>query len=373
MEGCGVNQGQPAGLVHRTRRAFKCVWNKQEINDINTRLQNFRGEINAYCIYRIRKTQLEDRVNQPCKSDLESVVAQVTRLGASVEGLSLQQSSLGTDLDSSQRTTLEALSSLKNDNMQLVTGVNQATSALVGQKMLLQTVLQEALGEFRKEMLPLVKSEFHSAAEAELAKAHGLMLHEVRGMLFEQMMQGQQPDNHASSAESQQSCDTMTSASASIGEDMTFSSKDRVLHDHDLLANQGPERTHESTTIVAYDTTWEKETAFATFQVRSRHTVSFDQQFRATETYEIAARVLPTSRCWFATGCEINFKRVTDVRGVPSWTWKQPQTYRVLDDNDEVFDCIRDNDIDTVRTMLSSKTMFPSDRDHYSNTPLHVS
>lgn len=77
------------------------MWNKQEINDIITRLHNFRSQITAYCVYQIQETQLEDRINQPSRADLETVKAQLARLGAPIEGISLQQSNLGTGLESS--------------------------------------------------------------------------------------------------------------------------------------------------------------------------------------------------------------------------------------------------------------------------------
>lgn len=157
------------------------------------------------------------------------------------------------------------------------------------------------------------------------------------------------------------------------GGDMVFSSRKCVLYDYDLPENRDPERTRERTTIVLYDMNWKKLTAFGNFHVRSRHTVSFDQQFRPTETYEVTARVLHASRCWFATGCEINFKCVTDAGGVRSWTWKQPNTYRMLDENNKVFEAIRDNEVDTARDMLSNRKMFPSDRDQDGYTRLQVS
>ncbi|KAI1370885.1 hypothetical protein F4677DRAFT_457542 [Hypoxylon crocopeplum] len=407
LETCGIQPGQNASRLQRVKKAFRAIWNKREIEEISNRLDSFRSELILYYAFQGRKTQLDQQARQSTTNNayvdrldnlsslIEGLRHDVDRTGnsqhsevlksiaesrtensqfhtrAAQQILANQTSVLGT-LDSLQ-TSMTALNvGLQNVNTQQPETIESLARVRVENSTLLATathqvplagdlgasfeyVLRPLLEEYGDKMLAEVKKEFRGRARCEMDN----LIKGAFPALDE--MQSRSKEAQRNAVDEMDIDETDTDSELSKSRCSSSGSHSIIPPDR-----RTPRWQDKNSITMLFQKRWRTETSLGIFMLRIWDRVHFDAFGRSTRIYELTAQFTPSPR-WLSTGCSITYENKTDARGGPTFCFRLPKTYRVLETDHEVWDAIRDGDVSTIQSMLSQKLISPSDRDIYGS------
>lgn len=321
------------------------MWNKREIEDINTRLQHFRSQLDLHMTYGIRQAQAQSYASQASRDDVRDL------------GTSLQALQLKSETDTTQ--ILQSLAEVKVENSRFHAQVTQATPGATISETSLQHVMRSVFDEYEEHILAGVEKRFRSAAQSELGYARESLLRAL-------------PKKQVEAA------NTAISISPTMNEEYTVTTRRRqdsfqeesfnparLCHDWQKNA-----KSKKKNTTIIYKNYWGKDTSFGTISLYFMRSVVFSDDRLTTCVHTVTADLIPSPR-WLTAGFSIKYQSLTDPRGNPKFVL-QPQTYRVLDINHKVWGIIQRGDTVSLRMMLSQRIVSPFDRAHDGSTLLTV-
>ena len=149
----------------------------------------------------------------------------------------------------------------------------------------------------------------------------------------------------------------------------TYSESLSTPADSQRSSRQGKNMPREDITLL-YRSSWFKVSRLGVFSLEVARSTIFDEDGHPTSVYHLEMQLLP-SICWFTTGCSIAYQSFTDRRGKPKMVL-QPEVFRILGLDHDVWRVIREGDNMSLREMLATRLISPSDRDYLGRTLLHV-
>lgn len=346
LESCGVNTQQKDSRFQRVKHVFKCMWNKREIEDINTRLQYFRSQLDLHMTYGIRQAQAQSYASQASRDDVRDL------------GTSLQALQLKSETDTTQ--ILQSIAKVKVENSRFHAQVTQAAPVASISETSLQHLIRSVFDEYEEHMLAGVEKRFRSAAQSELGYARESLLR----ALPEKQAEVAKKSIPISRASDEECVSTIERRQDSFEKESFESVKFR----RDWQENA---KLKKQNTTIIYKQYWVKRTPFGIIWLYFVRSVVFSNERLATCIHTVTADLIPSPR-WLTTGFSITYQNSTDPRGNPRFIL-QPQTYRVLDDHHQIWGVIERGDTDSLRMMLSQRIVSPFGRCCNGNTLLLVS
>ncbi|KAI1771881.1 hypothetical protein F4818DRAFT_454381 [Hypoxylon cercidicola] len=399
LKKCGIQPGQNASRLRRTRVAFKAIWNKKEIEGISNRLQLLRSDIILHYTVQIKKTQLDQQTRQSTTDDIQAIQSSIDALGQLIDGLKhdiegaannrrseiinsitetrtensqlhaqASQQTLANRLVLSEKLdgihssmtamniTLENIQSRQSESFESISQVKVENSAFLASVTQQVPLGSDSSASFQNVIRPLFE-EYIEKALAEMKKEYRITARSEADHLLNDLL----PTLH----EMQSFCTVTQGNPIGITDEDTTeayheSSKSQVhlgeIRNAEPLAPHQLDKTNVS---VIYRNRWRRKTGLGVFSVIMRDRVHFDPSGRVTKLYELTAQFNPSPR-WFATGCSITYKYKSDARGSPEFGLK-PKSYRVLEDGHVAFKAIMSGDISTLQSMLAQRFISPSD------------
>lgn len=345
LESCGVNTQQKDSRFQRVKHVFKCMWNKREIEDINTRLQYFRSQLDLHMTYEIRQVQAQACASQASRDD-------VRELGTSLEAFKVKA-----EIDATQ--TLQSMAEVKVENSRFHAQVTQAAPVASISDTSLQHLMRSVLDEYEERMLTGVEKRFRSAAQSELGYARESLLR----ALPEKQAEVAKTTLFTSPMMNEEYIATTRRHQDSFQEE-SFTPA-RLCHDWQENA-----KSKKKNTTIVFKKHWKKYTSFGIISFDFMRSVVFSNGRLTTCVHTVTAHLIPSPR-WLTTGFSITYQNSTDPRGNPRFIL-QPQTYRVLDDHHQIWGVMERGDTDSLRMMLSQRIVSPFDRHCNGSTLLTV-
>lgn len=335
LESCGVNTQQKDSRFQRVKHVFKCMWNKREIEDINTRLQYFRSQLDLHMTYGIRQAQAQSYASQASRDDVRDL------------GTSLQALQLKSETDTTQ--ILQSLAEVKVENSRFHAQVTQAAPVASISDTSLQHLIRSVFDEYEERMLVGVEKRFRRAAQSELGDTRESLLQALPEKQAEVVKK-----SIPISSTSDEDCALTTQRRQDSSQDESFNPS-KLSHDR----RENAKLKKRNTTII-FREDWEKCTSFGTIWLHFVRSVVFSNDRPTTCVHTVTAHLIPSPR-WLTTGFSITYQNSTDPRGNPRFIL-QPQTYRVLDDHHQIWGVINRDDTDSLKMMLSQRIVSPFDR-----------
>ncbi|KAI0134267.1 hypothetical protein BJ170DRAFT_192612 [Xylariales sp. AK1849] len=357
LKACGTQDGH-SSLAKRTKLALKCLWNKREIQDMATRLDHFRSEIHINLTRQIQQEQAANQALQPTKDNFELMLRRVDELKTDIQSL---KSGIDVKPENKISEVLKSIAELKVENAQFHAQATQAFSSHNDANASFQGVLRPFFDEYQERFLAEVRKELRGTARAEMAS--------MRALLFDALPEIQQriPDDQRSPETADEHDSTTNEEEQDIQTETELVELHRLRNCKEIASR----RQRKNDVSLLYMKHWNKKTKLGHLSIMLRHKAIFDYDRSTRSVYEVVAHFTP-SPSWFSNGYSLTFQKKLDSRGVPKFGF-QPQTYRVLGRGHEGLEAICRGDVNTVRTMLCQKTLFPSDRSKDGYTLLHVS
>ena len=343
LEECGVKDKKTSRLI-RTKRVFKCMWNKREIDEINARLEYFRSQLALQKIHRIQQIQGKSYAAQASRHDIQDV-------RTSVEGL-------GPKLDANTAEILRSIAEVKVENSQLHARAIQEAPSGSRSEASLHHLVKTILDEYEERMAANVEKRFRAAFAAEFD--------DIRKSLPQSFAETQPQEMTQEMA--QDIDDPLCSQYVSRGGNI-YTKPVFTPDNFQQSSRQDHTRAREGGTLL-YSSWWIKTSRLGDFHLRVTRSIIFDEHGLPTSIYDLFLLLLP-SPCWFTTGCSITYQSFTDRRGRPKIVL-QPEIFRILDRDHDVWRAILEEDNMSLRDMLDMRLVSPSDRNVNGNTFLHV-
>ncbi|KAI2609247.1 hypothetical protein GGR54DRAFT_632994 [Hypoxylon sp. NC1633] len=395
LRSCGIQIGQNGSRLQRAKVAFKAIWNKREIEEISSRLQFFRSELNIHYTFQIWNKQVDQYDRQSTTDDIQAVLDRLESLKLSIDSVKL-------DIDgalSNQRSDIiSSLAEMKSDNSQLHTrAAEQARAnqtAVLGRLDNYETSINDGFENIKigLESLASVKVENSTflattRQQVPLASELGPVFGNVLRPLFEEYK-----ESFLEEVKKEYRDDILPALGEmqyrSKGVQQNYTSADdedelgEIQDDYqptsssleswrEVLPDAHPRQLGKDSITWIYNYFRYKKTSIGTFSLMIRNRVRFDIFGLPTQKYELTAQFTPSPR-WLSTGCSITYKKLVDSRGEPTFCFRLPKIYRVLGEDHEIWDAIRYGDLTKVQSMLSQKLILPSDRGVRSDTMLYL-
>ncbi|KAI1462406.1 hypothetical protein F4805DRAFT_132829 [Annulohypoxylon moriforme] len=411
LDTCGIQPGQNASRLQRAKGAFKAIWNKREIEEISSRLEYFRSELILYYAFQTRKTQLELSERQSSKDDIQPVLDKLDDLGPMIEsvkrgvydkynvqhsellgsiadaqsenvrlhtqaahrgiegqstvlnrleGLQASMTTLNVgvqDIRCQQSGTIESLAQARVENSTFLAGITQQVSLASNSSSTLQYALRPLLEEYKEKFIAEVKKEFRGTARSQMNNMFENALPALDEM---QSLSTTIPPRYA----------TVVSEAISETDRTDFGSQSSSeLQNLDTVKKRSHGKFDKNSFTMIYHKRRWFVSDIGTLSLFIRDCVHFSASGTPTEVYELTAQFIPSPR-WLSTGCSIIYKNRIDARGSPELGLRL-QSYRVLDDNHEVWRAIGRDNISHIQDMLSQKIISTSDRNVDGRTLLH--
>ncbi|KAI0835280.1 hypothetical protein F5Y06DRAFT_289188 [Hypoxylon sp. FL0890] len=402
---CGIQPNQDGRRARRVKTAFKCIWNRREIEEISNRLEHFKSELTLHYAFQTRKTQLDLQAQQPRKDDIQAILDKLNGIGISIndtrrslddkvnvqhtrllgcveelraqnsqchtqtaqraaadqtvllnrlDGLNASMTALNVGLQSvhaQQSSTFESLSQVRVQNSSFLASISQQVPLAGDGGSSLQLAFRPLFEEYADKIVEGVKKEFRGVARSEMDNFLKSALPTLDEMQCHSTKTQRNPPKTA----------------VEVGPETD--SHDIRTGDFNRLDNQAPGRVDKNSITVLYQKVWWMDTRLGQLSFRIRDRVYFNTFGSPTTAYELTAQFIPSPR-WFSTGLSITYERRGDARGSPDFGLRL-KAYRVLEHGHEVWQAIRDDDISSIQYMLSQKLISTSDRDIYGRTLLH--
>ncbi|RYP63429.1 hypothetical protein DL771_009282 [Monosporascus sp. 5C6A] len=337
LEACGVGARQADKRLNRAKRALKCMWNRREIEEINTRLQYFRSELGLHMTYGIKQDQAQSHATQASASDIRV-------LRDSMQALRVKS-------DANAAEILRSVAEVRVENSRFHAQATLAAPAALGCEASLQHLMRSLLDEYEERFLEGVEKRFRGAARLEMANARTSLLQGMQEMQVDTAETSRHDDYHSDDEY----------AMADQTDATTFKEEPRLeCHELQWPNRQNSERPRKENISIISKTWWGKNTSLGKLSLDIKRTVVFSDYQPATSVYNLTAHLIPSPR-WLATGCSFTYQSLTDPRGKPKLEL-QLETYRILDRDHEVWRVIKTGDITRFRTMLNQRLVSPSDR-----------
>ncbi|RYP22095.1 hypothetical protein DL765_001854 [Monosporascus sp. GIB2] len=348
LKACGVGAQQADKRFNRAKRALRCMWNKREIDEINSRLQYFRSELGLHMTYGIKQAQAQSHASQASADDVRVIRD------------SLQ--ALGIKSDANAAEILRSVAEVRVENSRFHAQATQAAPAALGCEASLQNLMRSLFDEYEERFLEGVEKRFRGAARLEMENLRASLLQGIQETQVGTAETAQHDDYHSDHEY----------AMADRTDEITFKEEPR-LEWHELQGPTGQRsgrRKKENISFISR-TWWYKDTRLGKFSLHITRAVVFSDYQPATSVYGVTVHLVP-SPCWLASGCSVTYQSLTDPRVKPKLEL-QLETYRILDDDHEVWGVIESGDLAKLRTMLSQRLVSSSDRDKFGGTLLHWS
>ncbi|KAI1768090.1 hypothetical protein GGR53DRAFT_518105 [Hypoxylon sp. FL1150] len=413
LEKCGIQPIQNASRLRRAKVAFKALWNKNEIQELSTRLQFLRSEINLHYTIQIKSAQLDQQARQPTKDDIQAVQRSIDGLETLIDSLkhdidgaasnrscglissitSLQTEnsrmhnqaaqqafanhiSLSEKLDdlqsamaaintnlgnvqSRQSETFESVAQVRVQNSEFLAKATQQIPQSDNSSASFQDVIRPLFEEFMERTLAGTKKEYQFAARSEADHLLKDVLHALSKMQYgNSTVQG-----HV--------VDATDEDNTGLGRETPKSRKSSVV-----FPSSGPQdrdipcQLNKGNIAIVYMKKWRRENSLGRFFLMIRESVKSGLSGRAISLYELRAQFIPAP-CWFTKGYSITYESLSDARGSPAFGLKL-KTYSVLEEDHDAFRAIYDGDVVTLQSMLSQKLISPSDRNEYGLLLLQI-
>ncbi|RYO83913.1 hypothetical protein DL766_008287 [Monosporascus sp. MC13-8B] len=139
LEACGVGAQRADKRFNRAKRAFRCMWNKREIDEINTRLQYFRSELGLHMTYGIKQAQAQSHASQASADDVRVIRDSVQALGVKS--------------DASAAEILRSVAEVRVENSRFHAQATQAAPAAMGCEASLQHLMRSLFDEYEERFL----------------------------------------------------------------------------------------------------------------------------------------------------------------------------------------------------------------------------
>ncbi len=322
------------------------MWNKREIEEINTRLQYFRSELALHMTYDIKRSQDQIHTSQASRSDIQE-------LRASVQALECKSYASAEEISRS-------VAEVRVDNSRFHAQVTQAVPASLGSEASLQHLMRSLLDEYEERLMTGVEKRFRAAARSEMDGFRGSLSHALRKIRFE--------DEEAI----ERTVDIEEYERTLTDHTPTIDSRGERLEPHAPRRCDGQSRIRsrkESTSRIS-NSEWRFDNRLGRLYLRVSRSVIFDDDHPRTYVYSVTMHVVPSAR-WLTTAFSVTYQSLTDPRGKPKIII-QPETCRVLGRDHDVWRAVMPGDITPLRMMLSQRLVSPSDCDDTGRTLLHV-
>ncbi|KAI0169541.1 hypothetical protein GGR52DRAFT_573605 [Hypoxylon sp. FL1284] len=401
---CGIRPGQNANQYRRAKEAFKTIWNKKEIGEIANRLQLLRSEINLHDTVQIKKVQFDQqRANiegfQAVQRKIDSLGPQIDGLKRDIDeatskrGSEIINSILESRTENSQAHAREAQKALSNhtvlskklDNLQSsmdtmdislksirsqqsesfepmaqVSVRNSVFFAETTQQTALddvsgasfQNVIRPLLEEYMEKVLLEMKKEYRASARSEA----------------DHLLQGLSPTLHEAQSRIMASREIDVSVVSEDKTETCWESSESHNYARNDETPASSQRAKENVSTI-YRSAWWKQTSFGHFMLVVYDQVHFDRYGWATRLYNLSVQFIPPLR-WLATSSSITYESRSDARGSLGFGLKY-KTYRVLENDHDVFDVLMNGDVSILQNMLSRKLVSPSDISEFGWPLLH--
>lgn len=415
LENLGLLSAQHGSLRRRGKAAWKWVWNKKEIEETAAKLHRFGAQLAFHMTYQIRETQQEQRTWQSSKDDIQDVIHRINDVTHAVENL---RNDVCEKLGRHHEEVLDSFTELRNQNSQLQVQMTQEISstsltlssgignleASVSAMMLKQSEEMKMYHSDIRQSLATVQvenSEFHGRTTQIMPQADNFnntcfrdvlrsMLDEYQEKLLSEVRKEfrgtARSEMESLQNEALQALDRMQTDSQGYNSEAQTTPEYEIEPYHDDTrtglvetntmeeAQREPQkygRQQKKDITMNFTKIWWIETRMGNFSLIIQDKVIFDPIKPPINVYELTAHFIPSPR-WCAKGCSVAYRKTTDSRGSPQFGL-QLETYRVLDDDHEVWEAIWDSNVDLIRSMLAQRVIFPSDRGMNGSTLLHVS
>ncbi|RYP86967.1 hypothetical protein DL770_004848 [Monosporascus sp. CRB-9-2] len=347
LKACGVGAQQADKRFNRTKRALRCMWSRREIDEINTRLQYFRSELGLHMTYGIKQAQAQNHASQASTDDVRVIRDSVQALGVKS--------------DANAAEILRSVAEVRVENSRFHAQATQAVPAALGCEASLQHLMRSLLDEYEERFLEGVEKRFRGAARLEMANARASLLQGMQEVQVGTAETARHDDYHSD----------REYAMADRTDGITFKEEPRLeCHELQCPNRQNSERPRKENISCISKTWWSKKTSLGKLSFHITRAVVFSDYQPATSVCNLTVHLIPSPR-WLATGCSFKYQSLTDPRGKPKLKL-QLETYRILDDDHEIWDVIASGDVTRLRTMLSQRLVSPSDRAHTGGTLLHT-
>ncbi|RYP34314.1 hypothetical protein DL767_004308 [Monosporascus sp. MG133] len=167
LKACGVGAQQADKRFNRAKRTLRCMWNKREIDEINTRLQYFRSELGLHMTYGIKQAQAQSHASQASANDIGV-------LRDSMQALRVKS-------DANAAEILRSVAEVRVENSRFHAQATQAPPAALGCEASLQHLMRSLFDEYEERFLEGVEKRFRGAARLEMATARASLLQDPRG------------------------------------------------------------------------------------------------------------------------------------------------------------------------------------------------
>ncbi|KAI1381484.1 hypothetical protein F4677DRAFT_452350 [Hypoxylon crocopeplum] len=410
LDDLGLLSPQTENFFRRGKMAWRWIWNKKEIEEIACRLHYFGSQLAIHMTYQVRQAQQDQKTWQSSKDDTQAVLDKISGILPLIENLKLD---VHDKLDRHHADLLNSLADLSTHNSQLQLRATQEASSTVqvvserigdletsvGAMMLenkegmktyhsdileslatvqsqnsefravatqvlsqtcnfdtasFQNVMRLILDEYQEKFLSEVRKEFRGTARAEMES--------LQSQAF-QALDRMQNDLQAADSETEKSPYPMMESHPRSGKE---------INAHEVpLEQQDHYRQQKINVAIAFRKTWPIHTRLGIMWLNIQDKAVFDPVNSPISVYELTVQFIP-SPCWFSKSFSVAYSKTTDGRGSPRFGL-QFETYRVLNQDHMVWKTIENNDIGSFRSMLSNKTILPSDRYIDGSTLLRIS
>ncbi|KAI1780527.1 hypothetical protein F4818DRAFT_9308 [Hypoxylon cercidicola] len=389
---------QSGSLLRRGKAAWRWVWNKKEIEEIAERLHYFGSQLSLHMTYQVRQNQLEQRTWQSSKDDVQATLARIDDVLLSTEklklgidekldrqheevlhsfaDLSVRNSQLQTqtieEVSSASRVASEGIHGLgtsfnammlkQSEIFESLATVRVENSELHGRvtqvlpqthdfdSTSLQYLLKSMLDEYQEKSIMEIRKEFRGTARSEMENLRTQALQALN-----EMQSGRQT-RHPKAETTPEPAVKPSSPYASEPIQNAMGAETAPLK----LGEHGRQKKNDIS-IVYTKRRW-IDTRIGTFWFRIRDKVVFDSVKPPVSVYELTVHFTPSPR-WCSKSFSVAYQKVADARGGPKFGL-QLESYRVLDNDHEVWKAIREHDVDSVRTMLAERVISPYDHRH---------
>ncbi|KAI0881092.1 uncharacterized protein GGS22DRAFT_181907 [Annulohypoxylon maeteangense] len=402
LDACGIKPG-----------TLKTIWNKREIGEISSRLENFRSELILYYAFQNGKTQADQQQRQSSKDDIQAILDRLDDLGPVIErvkhgiidksnvqhsellnsiaearsenaqfhaqaskqvladqsavlgkldGLEASMTTLNVGIQDMQRqhsSTIEPLAQATVENSTFLASIVQHVSLSSGSGSSLRHALRPLLEEYKETFIAEVKKEFRVAARSEMEN----MLQKAFPALDEMQSRGE--------ATQREHTAVVDEVSSETGPGDFDSQSSFEPQDPEIIRKQNPDQSDKNRLTIIYRKSWFLKTSIGILSLNIRDRIYFDAFGSPTEVYELAAQFTPSPR-WFSTGRLLIYENRSDARGSPEFGLRL-RSHRVLDKNHEVWGVIRSGHISRLCDMLSQKIISTSDTNAFGRTLLYES
>ena len=342
LDECGIKD-KNANRLLRAKRILRCIWNKREIDEINTQLEYFRGQLMLHKVHEIQQIQGKSHASQASQNDIREVKALIEDLAP--------------NLDANAAEILRYIAEVRVENSQLLArAIQEAPSASVAAASI-QHLVKTVLDEYEDRMATNVEKRFRNAFASEFDN--------IRKSLPQCFADLQ---THQSEEKMQETDGTGNSKYTSRGGDV-YSNPVPTPPYPQRVSQQGETKSRNDV-IFTHRSLWRKRSRLGMFCLKVARYIMFDEHGHPTSVYDLSVTLLPLS-CWFTTGCFITYQSFTDRRGKPKMVL-QPEVFRVLDPGHEYWTIMEQGDTLSLQELLKGRQLAPSDRCQCGDTLLHV-